>query len=46
MPKAITCGSFHALADFDAKTDPEIGWHPEFEKMARAAKGGLSPMGS
>lgn len=40
MPKAITCGSFHALADFDTKTDPQIGWHPEFEKMAKATKGG------
>lgn len=23
MPKAITCGSFHALADFDAANEPE-----------------------
>lgn len=38
MPKAITCGSFHALADFDKRTDPKIGWHPEFEKMAKADK--------
>jgi hypothetical protein len=41
MPKAITCGSFHALADFKAGTDPEIGWHPEFEDLARVAKGDL-----
>jgi hypothetical protein len=39
MPKALTCGSFHALADFDSKRDPDIGWHPEFEHMAKAAKG-------
>jgi hypothetical protein len=39
MPKALTCGSFHALADFDVRTDPEIGWHPEFERMANVAKG-------
>ena len=38
MPKAITCGSFHALADFDAQKKPEIGWHPEFETMANNAK--------
>jgi hypothetical protein len=38
MPKAITCGSFHALADFDGKTAPEIGWHPEFERMANTTK--------
>ena len=39
MPKAITCGSFHALANFDAQTDPKIGWHPEFEKLAKNSKG-------
>ncbi len=38
MPKAITCGSFHALADFDETNEPEIGWHPEFGEMAKAAK--------
>lgn len=36
MPKVITCGSFHALADFDAETDPEIGWHPDFEGLRKA----------
>jgi hypothetical protein len=40
MPKAITCGNFHALADFDAQTKPQIGWHPEFEKMAKTEGGG------
>lgn len=39
MPKAITCGSFHALANFDERTDPQVGWHPDFEKMAGAARG-------
>ncbi len=38
MPKAITCGNFHALADFDARTDPKIGWHPDYEKMAQDSK--------
>jgi hypothetical protein len=41
MPKAITCGSFHALADFKDGTDPEIGWHPEFEDLVRATKENL-----
>ncbi len=35
MPKAITCGNFHALADFDTSTIPQIGWHPEFERKAK-----------
>jgi hypothetical protein len=39
MPKAITCGSFHALANFDALSDPRIGWHPEFEELAKTSKG-------
>lgn len=39
MPKAITCGSFHALADFDAANEPEIGWHPEFENLAKGTRG-------
>ncbi len=39
MPKAITCGSFHALAGFDAANEPEIGWHPEFEKLAKGTRG-------
>lgn len=38
MPKAITCGSFHALADFDSRTDPKIGWHPDYQKMAEDYK--------
>jgi hypothetical protein len=38
MPKAITCGNFHALADFKDGTPPTIGWHPAFESLA--AKGG------
>jgi hypothetical protein len=39
MPKAITCGSFHALANFEAANEPQIGWHPDFEKLAKAARG-------
>jgi hypothetical protein len=39
MPKAITCGSFHALADFDERADPQVGWHPDFKKMAGAVRG-------
>ena len=39
MPKAITCGSFHALANFEAANEPQIGWHPDFEKLAKAATG-------
>jgi hypothetical protein len=38
MPKAITCGNFHALADFDQETAPAIGWHPGFENIAKGAK--------
>lgn len=41
MPKAITCGSYHALADFDRLTEPQVGWHPDFKQMADAAKGRL-----
>lgn len=40
MPKAITCGNFHALADFDTSTIPQIGWHPEFEKKAKDTRSG------
>jgi hypothetical protein len=40
MPKAITCGSFHVLANFDSRTNPEIGWHPEFQDMAKASRDG------
>jgi hypothetical protein len=39
MPKAITCGSFHALANFEAATEPEIGWHPDFERLAKNTRG-------
>lgn len=38
MPKPFTCGSFHVLADFDGQSDPKIGWHPEFDEMAKATK--------
>jgi C-terminal domain 7 of the ABC-three component (ABC-3C) systems len=38
MPKQFTCGSFHVLADFDGETDPKIGWHPEFDEMAKSSK--------
>jgi hypothetical protein len=38
LPKAFTCGSFHALADFDLVREPIVGWHPEFRRMADAQK--------
>lgn len=38
MPKVITCGSFHALADFDSVSEPKVGWHPDFQNMAMADK--------
>jgi hypothetical protein len=38
MPKTITCGSFHVLADFDGSQDPQIGWHPDFEMMAKKSR--------
>ncbi|MFN7921671.1 MAG: ABC-three component system protein [Bryobacteraceae bacterium] len=28
IPRFLTCGSFHALAD-----KPEIGWHPDFKNL-------------
>lgn len=28
VPRFLTCGSFHALAD-----KPEIGWHPDFKNL-------------
>jgi hypothetical protein len=39
MPKAITCGNFHALANFEVATEPEIGWHPDFERLAKDTRG-------
>ena len=39
MPKAVTCGSFHALADFGPNREPDIGWHPEFESMSKKVGG-------
>lgn len=35
LPKQFTCGSFHALADFQDGTNPKIGWHPDFEQKVR-----------
>lgn len=35
LPKAISCGSFHALADFDDSLSPLIGWHPNFKALAK-----------
>jgi hypothetical protein len=42
MPKAITCGSYHALADFADSSEPQIGWHPEFKSRAAARPSGGS----
>lgn len=36
LPKSITAGNFHMLADFEDGETPRIGWHPEFR--SRAAK--------
>ena len=38
LPKAFTCGSFHALADFDHEQEPTIGWHPGFRDKAKGTK--------
>lgn len=38
LPKAFTCGSFHALADFDQHCEPAIGWHPGFKDRAKVTK--------
>jgi hypothetical protein len=38
MPKAITCGNFHTLANFDARTDPKIGWHPNFKDKVKSTR--------
>jgi hypothetical protein len=38
LPKAFTCGSFHALADFNHNREPAIGWHPAFKDKARGPK--------
>jgi hypothetical protein len=35
LPKAITCGNFHALADFSDGSAPDIGWHPDFLDLAK-----------
>lgn len=35
MPKAITCGTLHLLADFSAAGQPpKLGWHPKFSERA------------
>jgi hypothetical protein len=38
LPKAITCGNLHALADFAEGAAPEIGWHPDFLDLAKDSK--------
>jgi len=39
MPKAITCGNFHALANFDQSAAPNLGWHPDFIDLAKDGGG-------
>jgi hypothetical protein len=39
MPRPITCGNYHALADFDAKKEPALGWHPEYKTRVKGSKG-------
>lgn len=38
MPKPLTCGNYHALADFDAKREPTLGWHPDYKGRAKGPK--------
>jgi hypothetical protein len=38
LPKAITCGNFHALADFSDARSPEVGWHPDYKALAKKPK--------
>jgi len=38
MPKAISCGNFHVLADFAPNKQPTIGWHPKFMELANKKK--------
>ncbi|MCG9968420.1 hypothetical protein L9W92_10180 [Pelotomaculum terephthalicicum JT] len=38
MPKAISCGNFHVLADFTPNKQPTIGWHPKFMELASKKK--------
>jgi hypothetical protein len=35
MPKVITCGNYHALANFTKEASPELGWHPDFVNLAK-----------
>lgn len=37
MPKVITCGCLHFLANFSPPELPRLGWHPRFEDLAREA---------
>jgi hypothetical protein len=38
MPRQITSGNYHALADFDTKKAPDLGWHPDYETLAEGPK--------
>jgi hypothetical protein len=35
LPRAITCGNFHFLANFTETSSPKIGWHPDFLRLAK-----------
>lgn len=39
MPKEITCGSFHSLADFSKGSPPQIGWHPQYQRLVSRGGG-------
>ncbi len=39
MPRPITCGNYHALADFDAQEEPALGWHPDYKARVKGSKG-------
>lgn len=41
LPRAFTCGNFHALADFEGDREPQIGWHPDFATKAKKGGSGL-----
>lgn len=34
LPHSITCGNYHALADFASGASPELGWHPDYKNRA------------
>lgn len=39
MPKVVTCGTFHALAEFTAASPAKVGWHPDFRSLSGHREG-------